>query len=177
MTGPHKVRVKIGDAEFEAEGGEELVKAQFADFLAALSAKPSQQHKPKANAMEPEDGLPDDAGNHNGDASSELINRAYLPVKDLISLRFLPKSENQDADTLLLLLYGYEKLKGLDSVLVTQLLRAAKQSGLSLDRIDRASAKYSSLLLKGGTRKGSKYSLNNQGRAKAIEILKAMFTT
>ena len=82
-----------------------------------------------------------------------------------------------ESDALLLLLYGYAQLRNQDQVLGTQLLRAAKQSGLNLERVDRALSKHESLLLKGGARKGTKYSLNNQGRTRAVEIMKAMLNT
>ncbi len=117
-------------------------------------------------------------GNGESDtADADLINRAYLPVKDLISLRYLPKTEMAESDALLLLLYGYEKLKGQDAVLGTQLLRAAKQSGLTFERVDRPLSRHESLLLKGGARKGTKYSLNNQGRIKAMEILRTLLNS
>ena len=92
----------------------------------------------------------------------------FTTVKDMVSLNMLPsKSTTKESDTLLMLLYGYAVLKGQDMMLGTQLIRAARQSGISLDRIDRALVKYDSLLLKGGQRKGRKYGLNNQGKKKA----------
>jgi len=165
---PHKVRIKLGDAEFEAEGTEESVKQQYADFLAALAARPSptsqQQHAPK-----PADGKPLPAGS----LDAALMDRVFNLDGDLVSLQFLPKTETATADALMLLLYAYSTLKNQDMVLGTQLTRAARQSGLGIERVDRSFGKYEteSLLLKGGAKKGTKYGLNNQGKVKAQEIL------
>ena len=42
----HKIKVKLGDAEFEAEGAEETVQAQYDQFLTALE-RTAQPTKPK----------------------------------------------------------------------------------------------------------------------------------
>lgn len=160
MTGTYKVRVKIGDAEFEAEGPEEIVKQQYADFLGALSA-PTVAHKQTTEV-------------NNSDGDRRLIDGAFETDGDVVSLKFLPATENQQPDTLILLLYGYEKVKGQPMVLGTQLLKAARKTGLQIDRVDRPIAAHESLLLRGGTRKGMKYGLNNLGKAKAAELLKKM---
>jgi hypothetical protein len=169
-TGPHKVRIKIGDAEFEAEGSEESVKQQYADFLAALSARASTSTPP------PSPPPPNGAGASTGDVGTDLINRVFKIDGDLVSLQFLPKGENVNADALMLILYGYHALKNQQMILGTQLVRAANQSGLGLDRVDRSLDGYEgqNMVLKGGVRKGTKYGLNNQGKKKAEEMLKAL---
>lgn len=176
MADAQKLRIKIGDAEFEAEGSEASIKFQFDAFLAALSA---------ANAAAPK-ALPplNTGGNGNGTPDrvdkvpeKTLIDRVFSLGKDgIVSLKYLPKGDQKEADALLLLLYGYATLKGADAVLGTQLIQAARVSGITLDRIDRAISKHEALLLKGGARKGMRYSLNNQGRVKAEEILMQMMT-
>jgi hypothetical protein len=97
--------------------------------------------------------------------------------KDGISLKYLPKGDNRDADAALLLLLGFWKLKGEEAVLGTHLIKAARVSGITLDRIDRALMKHKSLFLTGGARKGVRYTLNNQGKLKAQEMLKALLMT
>ena len=166
MNGQHKLRIKIGDAEFEAEGSEEAVKQQYAEFLAALSTAPAASKKlGTADAKTATSQLSEAP-----DAS--LISQAFEGEGETISLKFLPKTETQHPDALLLLLYGYDRLKNQPMVLGTQLLKAAKQSGLQIDRIDRSIAAHEGLLLRGGTRKGTKYGLNNQGKIKALEVLR-----
>ena len=184
---PYKVRIKIGDAEFEAEGEKATVDAQFAAFLAAMSAQPKPA--PAAHAPQPlhasgaatagdqggGNGNGDGGGDNgqNGDAlDSAMLKKAFSNAKDMVSLNMLPnKSSSKESDTLLMLLYGFMVLKGQEMVLGTQLIRAARQSGITLARVDRAIAKYDTLLLKGGQRKGVKYGLNNQGQRKAKEMI------
>lgn len=170
MTGPHKVRIKIGDAEFEAEGSEESVKQQYADFLSAISSRKPETKKPaKPNEQEP-------LGNGNGGDLQDIIGRVFKVDGDLISLHFLPKSETAQSDALMMLLYGYAALKNQQMVLGTQLVRAANQSGLGMDRVDRSLARYENenMILKGGVKKGTRYGLNNLGKTKAEELLKAI---
>jgi hypothetical protein len=175
MAETHKLRIKIGDAEFEAEGSQESIKLQYDAFLAALAVTP---RAPAARGGEGGGGIDHGGGRTTTEDQDQLIAKAYIgdADKDLVSLRYLPKGENREADALLLLIYGYSKLKGAEAVLGTQLLRAARQSGLTLDRVDRHVAKYDSFLRKGGARKGMKYSLNNQGFVKAAELLDQLIT-
>jgi hypothetical protein len=172
MVETHKLRIKIGDAEFEAEGSQESIKLQYDAFLAALAAAP------KASVVLPRAAGGSDAGHRGGDLvpDDQFITKAFNTDadKDLVSLKYLPKGEGREADALLLLIYGYSKLKGAEAVLGTQLLKAARQSGLTLDRVDRHIAKHDAFLMKGGTRKGMKYSLYNQGVTKAAEVLKLL---
>ena len=173
MADTHKMRVKIGDAEFEAEGSEEAVKAQFASFLDILKAAPARQ--------KPADKKPVDGNGAQADAldvltppGTDLLARVFQNDNDLVSLRLLPRTPNAASDTLLLLLYGYVHLKNEAMVLGTHLIKAAHQSGVKLDRIDRVIAKHDDLLLKGGARKGTKYGLNNRGKEKAKELMQKM---
>lgn len=179
MSDPHKVTIKIGDAEFTAEGDKDVVAAQFTAFLAALSAQPAPVAAPAAHAPSTP---PAGGGEGNGaasvdltgDYSPDLVQKAFKVTKDIISLNYLPKTAQKDSDALLLLLYGYSVLKGQEQVLGTQLIKAVRQSGITLARVDRALARHDSLLLKGGARKGVKYGLNNQGVKQAKEMLSAL---
>jgi hypothetical protein len=90
-------------------------------------------------------------------------------------LRLHPKGDNRDADALLLIIYGYFALKQQREVLSTQIGRSAAQTGLGIDRIDRVMAKNEPFCMRGGERKGTYYSLNNQGINRAKELLAANF--
>jgi hypothetical protein len=175
MSDPHKVTIKIGDAEFSAEGDKDTVAAQFQAFLAALAMQPAPAATPPAS---PKITADDNNGNGGadvtGDYDPETVRKAFKVTKDIVSLNYLPKSAQKDSDALLLLLYGYAVLKGQDQVLGTQLIKAVRQSGITLARVDRALARHDSLLLKGGARKGVKYGLNNQGMKAAKEMLTAL---
>jgi hypothetical protein len=176
-NGPHKVRIKIGDAEFEAEGSEESVKQQYADFLGALEnrrAAPPPPVNPAAQKQQAATG--ENASTTVSSLDADLLNKVFKLDGDLVSLHFLPRGDNVRADALMLLLYGYATLKNQAMVLGTQLVRAANQSGLGLDRVDRSLESYESqnMVLRGGVRKGTKYGLNNPGKIRAEELLKAL---
>jgi len=182
MDADHKIQVKIGGAEFVAEGSEQAVQDQFKAFLAvmekvgnALPAAPTPAtNSPPANNHNP--GLRDQGGQPNAVDDALLARVFKQDDKGVVSLRALPRGENQTADALLLLLYGYAILRKETDVSIIQLGKAAKQSGCSFDRADRVltTSGYMDLVTKAGTRSGGKYGLNNRGTLKAEEILSAI---
>ena len=87
-----------------------------------------------------------------------------------VTLKVLPKGGDTNADAVLLLLYGYYRLKNEEYVLVTQLFRAAEQSGIPVRRPVSRYVRNSSLVVRGGQRKGSHFSLSRQGIVMAEEI-------
>jgi hypothetical protein len=76
---------------------------------------------------------------------------------------------------MLLLLYGYHRLKNEDYVLATQLFRAAAQSGITLRRSVNEYMRNSRFVIRGGQRKGSHYALSSHGLAMAKEITARIF--
>jgi hypothetical protein len=83
----------------------------------------------------------------------------------------LPRTEEVNADAIVLLLYGYLQLCDTDTVGSAELLAMAKKSGVRIDRIDRTIADHLMYINKGGSRRGCRYSLNNQGKAYAQQLL------
>lgn len=175
MADVHKVRIKIGDAEFEAEGSEESVKLQFDSFLAALSARGTTTPQVQADRKTAGNGFELPPPPSSGLEKAQL-DRAFSIKDNVVSLRVLPQTQTREADTLLMLVYGFAAIKSQDMVLGTQLIKAARVSGLNLDRIDRAIGRHDQYLLKGGARKGMKYGLNNPGRAAAEEMIRQLIT-
>ena len=172
-----KVRMKLGDAEFEAEVAADEVQAMYDQFLAAVRAggsakKPAEvadstHHKDNNGDTPPPAGSVDEA----------LMARLFDQRQDgVVALRLLPKGTEKDADALLLLLLGYRRLKNEEDVLATQLLKAASYSGLRVDRLSRLMATHERYVITGGQRKGTTYTLNNQGVTKAEEIAAQIFT-
>lgn len=174
MSPAHRIRVKIGQNEFEAEGPEDLVKEQFAMFLdmAKASSVPPAKEEQTITAG---------SGNGNGgnpaaaqSIPQEMLDRVFIVDQDQVSLRLLPRSGDREANALVVLLYGFRKLCNQTDVLVGRLLKAAKTSGISIDRVDYAIAPNAELVTKGGARVGSRYGLNNRGVVKAEEIISEM---
>lgn len=169
---PYKVRVRLGNAEFEAEGGEAVVKEQYDMFLKALAS---------SGGLVQEQHLSEDCSENSSariqgaEAGGELVDRVFSNDRGVLSLRVLPQTKNRDADALLLLVYGYTKVKGGHDVFGTQLMKSARQSGLTIDRVDRVIVAHKGLYMRGGARRGAKYTLNNQGVIKSEQIMKEMF--
>ena len=176
MTNSHRIKIKIGTAEFEAEGEQSAVQAQFDAFMRAIEKAPVAPTPPAVESGGPTGERAAASPLGNDERVEQLLASVFEQRQDgIISLKVLPKGDNRDADALMLILFGYARLKGQDDVLATQLLRAAQQSGVSIDRPANTLATYDLLLIRGGQRKGTTYRLNNVGVAKAKEILVGIF--
>lgn len=204
MTEATKVFVQFGTAKFKAVGSEAIVRDQYDAFMGAIATLPPElfaengrSKKPSATratvTVPPEEGLPE--GYHeqwNGDADpvdadedvhrtngaeidSELLSRAFRADDKSVSLRVLPQGDKPNENALLLLIWGYQRLKGANEVGAVELTESARASGLNLDRIDRTIARMHLHVRRGGRRRGTRYQLNNQGMARAEELLKRMF--
>lgn len=169
----HRIKVKLGDAEFDAEGNAEVVQAQYDAFLAAVAALPKPAPKPavaSAFIVEAGDRLVATAEVRPHPATLERVFRNG----DVLSLAALPTGEKALSDAMLVLLYGYNRIKNESSVTGTALARSAKVSGISFGRLDRVMGQVSEYVLAAGIRKARRYQLNNRGIARAEEIIKAI---
>jgi len=175
----YKLRMKIGTAEFEAEGSEETVRQQFEEFKALLdhpahtsagSSAPKENGGAQTEAPATKLKSPDVTG------LDRLFAVDEKNGKKAVSLRFLPQGDDHGSTAALLILLAHEKLVGEESVRVTALKEDLERSGLTLSRVDRLVEKprRQGLLLKGGKAKGGTYALSNTGRIRAAEELKKL---
>lgn len=172
MAETAKIQVKIGNAEFSAEGSEGVVQKQFDLFMAALERVPAaMSHAAPAVLQQAVGGN----GSAQGEVTGDVLSRLFLEDKGgYVSLRVMPKTGNPHADALILLLYGYNKLKSQTDTLALHLLVSAKQSGFPLPRIDRTIDAHKSLFNRGGQKRGTRYALNNQGVLFAEDLIRQM---
>ena len=170
MDDAYKLHVKLGDSEFTGEGPQDTVKSDYAAFLEAY--KLSQRSTPKVPAN-----TPTDFAKPSGVAEG-LLQKAFVRKEDIVSLRHLPPSDNSTkaADAAILLLYGFKKLAAVEDVPVTKLNEGLRDSGLSIDRIDRFIGIHNQLFRKGGQRSGGRYSLTNPGEAQAEKWLNEWYS-
>ncbi|MBI2752443.1 MAG: hypothetical protein HYX46_02855 [Betaproteobacteria bacterium] len=167
----HRIKVKLGDAEFDAEGSEEAVQAQYDAFLAAVSSLPKAATQAGLNATL-------GAATLNATATvspaPQVLDRVFRRG-EILSLAALPSGDNAVPDAMLAILYGHMKLEGEQAVTGTMLMKSAKKSGVTLDRVDRVveplMPKY---VAAAGVKKARRYQLNNPGIARAEEIIKAI---
>lgn len=173
METTHRLKMKIGPHEFEAEGKPELVKKQFEEWKALIG-----ESRP-ASLVEVLSSLPKAKPPASGESwgSTEMpasvLDRVFRKG-DPLSLLATPKSENSDVDALLVLIYGLTELRGEPAVTGTALKKSASKSGVNVNRISPTLRARADLIQAAGTKKGKRYSLNNRGIAEAKRIINAM---
>lgn len=178
---PYRLRVVLGEAQFEAEGDKDAVMEQYRLFLEAQRTAPRSEpvsadaERTSISTSQPALVSPETGASIDSELPQDLLDRVYSREKGVISLRVLPQSKMRDPDVLLLLLFGYLKLRGDHDVYGTQLMKAAQVSGISIDRVDRVISQHRGLFIRGGARRGTRYALNNQGEQRARSILETMF--
>jgi hypothetical protein len=163
----YRLHVKIGSHEFNGEGPEESVRSDYKEWQALVANRGRESGGQETKSVE--------ESRRSQAPESEQLGRVFRN-EDRVSVRFLPQTEERDADVLLLILYGYRALKGQDDVAVTQLKLAMRQSGCPVQRVDRIAARYVSegLVQKGGIAKGGVYRLSNAGEERALRLIGEM---
>lgn len=177
-----RLKIKIGDAEFDAEGPSALVTEQYAQFLLAIqavavaraSATPHRETPttvPAANSPASQDTVVTASATP---PSEEMLARVFRRDGDGLSLLALPTGPNGDAEGLIMLLYGYQRLCNQTAVTAVALSQAARQSGISLSRLDRTLGSQTEFIMAAGAHRGRRYSLNNRGVRRAEELVRQL---
>ncbi|MGH7556311.1 MAG: hypothetical protein ACREMD_00735 [Gemmatimonadota bacterium] len=169
MPENYSLKVKLGEAEFTADGPEETVKEAYQQFLDAIQ-KSGIPQAPTRSGEEPSD---------TPKVTRSLLEKAFRKERDdVVSLRMQPTGEGEqqrNADAAILLIYGFQEYLGMEDAPVTKLNDGLRKSGIMLKRLDRFIGTHDELFLKGGSRSGGRYSLTNPGRDWAEKKLKSMF--
>jgi hypothetical protein len=137
MTEIRRVKMKFGDAEFEADVPEDRIQLIYDRFIGTLRQHCRTHFEPiggdgrtpahadcpaiGADTVERLTGIPEfiDDGS---------LRRLFdLHEDGVVILKVLPVGAGRGAESLLLILYGYRRLKNKDGVLATQLHRAAER--------------------------------------------------
>jgi hypothetical protein len=154
-----KLKIKIGDHEFEAEGPAEVVQAQFAawrDLIATLGHKPAP---PPPTPPTPE---PAAQGNSIG------LDRITKVEGRVVSLT--ARAANIEEE-ILLVLVGQKILRNNESVTGAEIMDGLKRTGHVVRRIDYKLDKMSegaaASVITIGTGRERRYRLTNSGFAKA----------
>lgn len=168
---PFRLKLKVGQHEFEAEGDQESVERQLdvwreligsplANVVTLASPPPAPPANVPAAPTPPVD-------------SREEYGRLFKHDGRIVSLTVLPTGEQREADALLLLMLGQKVFNDSDLVGGSALNEGMSISGMSVDRIDRGWGSHlESNVIRTGVRRGVKYRLTHPGLAKAKEIAK-----
>jgi hypothetical protein len=176
-------------AKFRAQGEVAEVRVDVERFYALLNGIPKPTIKTE-NAVVPDQPI---NGNGNGHGAVTEQDQASLPAvgeglnrtlldrlfsKDkhgTVSLRALPRGESAETDAMVALIYGSSVLANEPQVTGSRLMKAAEQSGLRVERIDRTlSSQIGPFVTTAGFKKGRRYGLTNPGIRRAEEILTAI---
>jgi hypothetical protein len=166
VAGSHRMKVRVGQSEFEAEGDEITVNEQYRLFLDAIQGV-GVNRPPSKNGRDE----PTETKNRETTLDGVWARFYSLEGDSDVSLKTIPSTEDANADAIILLLYGYLQLRETDMVGSAELLSMAKKSGVRIDRVDRNIASHLQYINKGGSRRGCRYSLNNQGKNYAQQLL------
>ncbi len=175
MEATIRLRTKIGDCEFDAEGPTDEVRAQFEIWKGLVE---STGAKPPTPVGDGNPGAPTPAAVAPGVLGEAQLAQVFQrdDRRDVVTLRALLEGENRDAETLQLALYGFRVLRGEDEVPVTRLKPALEVSGAAPGRVNRTAAPLlrAKSVTKSGTAKGQRYRLTNKGVREAEELVRQL---
>lgn len=167
-----KIRMKIGDHEFEAEGPPEAVQAQFEVFreLIRNAAIASPQSQPPNNIQ---DAVDKAVANKVAHVTLEKIMRITGRV---ISLTAIPPSVE---DAALLIMLGHKDFRDNENVTGQEIGDGLAQSGRPVPRTDRIMDRpiASSLVLKSGVKRSTRYRLTNTGHQRALDVARELIAS
>jgi hypothetical protein len=167
-----RIKVKIGDSEFEAEGPVETIQAQFQVFKELLSSRPAQSN---GGALGNREKTVENT-NISGEPPHVPIERILHAAGRVVSLTALPASP---VDAALLIMLGHKDMRNHLSVTGQEIGDGLDQSGRPVLRVDRVMDKAieEALVLKSGIKRGTRYRLTNQGLLKALSIATELIAT
>ncbi len=168
----NRLKIKIGEHEFEAEGPVDIVQAQLAAFTELVSKLPATPQKPTQRTPASSEDKSKGGGNGDDQLSLEKIMRAD---GRLISLTVRAETV---ADAALLLLFGQRHFRANDSVTGGEILDGLRESGQPVPRIDGTLLRLSDdgLVITIGERRARRYRLTNTGIARAQEVARALIS-
>ncbi len=159
----YRIKVKIGEHEFEAEGPAEMVQSQFEAFKEIIANAPRQtpapSSKPQKQQNEPSGG---------GELQLEKISKVDGRV---VSLTIKPEAESTAA---MLIMLAQRTYRANETVTASEIKDGLEQSGYRPGRIDRLMQPLTDdgSVVRIGARKGARYRFTNQGLVKAQSAAK-----
>jgi len=164
----YRLKIKIGNHEFEAEGPADAVAKQFSDFKEIISKITDQPTTPTPSVL-PDTTVPSPSGGNSLPPPKSSLNKIFRMEGRVISLTALPSNAN---DAALLVMLGQKELRDNEATTGSEVKDGLEHSGYKPGRIDRTMEGFiaEGLVLTMGRNRGRKYRLTNQGLAKAQAI-------
>jgi hypothetical protein len=168
-----KIKVKVGQHEFEAEGPSELIQSQFQDFKELIAT--SEKHKDDTCAVSKnQDKTP--AGTpfalQPPIAPTSLYDKIMRVEGRIVSLTVRAATEQ---DAVLLMMLGQKTYRGNDTVTGNEIMEGLQRSGVIVPRVDRVMERLVSdgLVIRIGAHRATRYRFINQGMTRAQELANA----
>jgi len=164
----HRIKIKIGEHEFEAEGPSDVVQSQFEAFKELIANTPRQPNVTTERQQNQEKTF-NNTGS--GEASSPFGKIMKVDGR-VVSLTVKPQSEGVAA---LLVMLGHKIFRGNDTVTASELRDGLEHSGYRFSRVDRLMQPLcgEGTVIQIGTRKATRYRLTNPGIVQAEAAAKA----
>src|SRR5215471_5485106 len=164
----YRLKIKIGEHEFEAEGPVEMVQAQFETFKELVSTAPAKVQPPPQSIPEAQSGQ-----TNGGDLNQLNLEKIMRVDGRVVSLTI---SVDKVHDAIMLILLGQRQFRSNDAVTGGEILEGLRESGRPMDRADRIllSLHAEGLLIAVGQHRSRTYRLTNSGVARAREIARNM---
>ena len=174
-----RLKIKVGEHEFEAEGPPEIVQAQFAAFRDLVVALPAQPSAPAPPAPAPP----------TGDATPGVAVAPAPPSGETLRLDRITRIDGRNVsltargasveDEMMLVLLGQKMLRNNDSVTGAEILDGLRQTGRTIARADYQMDKLTTAgdVITIGVGRARRYRLTNQGTSRAREIARALIAT
>jgi hypothetical protein len=167
-----KIKIKVGDCEFEADGPVETVQSQFDAFKEIVSLMPrTNSPRQTVNSTQTVENKSDDKSIPNVE-----IEKILHVAGRVVSLTAIPASTT---DAALLIMLGHKDQRNNVSVTGQEIGDGLAQSGRPVPRVDRImdDAIQDAYVLKTGVKRGTRYRLTNQGLVKALAVARDLMAT
>ncbi|MGC2245918.1 MAG: hypothetical protein WA609_04880 [Terriglobales bacterium] len=168
MDNPFKLKIKVGEHEFESEGPIDVVQAQFAAFRDLISTiPPKRENLPAAEEQR----------------SAEQAPLPHLQLTKILKVDGRVISLTARCDTVdeavLVILLGQLEIRDNQEVTGAEIMDGLKQSGFTIGRVDKTMDKLArdGSVITMGVNRGRRYRLTNLGKNNALGIAKEVILT
>jgi hypothetical protein len=165
-----KLKLKVGEHEFEAEGPIDVVQSQLAIWKELIATAPTKQQETTTTTERP-----------NGKNTSSQLPHLKLDKIMKVEGRIVSltaRAETTD-ETALLILLGQKELRGNQEVTGSEIMDGLRQSGHAITRADSLMDKLSGdgNVITVGVHRSRRYRLSNSGLTLALTIAQAVLET
>jgi len=172
-----KIKIELGEFKFEAEGSAKDINSKFEYFKKFVAEAQKTKTSPRLHAdpQEYQKGKKPPASDSptgytavfEADKEAELVTLITHPMGT-------GDKDQKRQNAILLILLGYKSMLKISTVMVGKLNKSIQQSGLGeYDRLIFVLQPLidSGFIFRGGSKRGTRYSLTTRGKSKAVEII------